>query len=66
MRTARWKLYERRKGRAITFIEEIDGCVPLPDLVIPNDLDDAALSGYVSKGFTAFRTAGQALQDVLP
>ena len=46
------------KGRPIAFIEEGDKCVPLFDLVIPNDLDDAALAGYVSEKFAAFARPG--------
>lgn len=47
------------KGRPIAFIEEGDRCVPLADLVIPNDLDDAALAGYVGARFTAFARPGR-------
>ena len=47
------------KGRPIAFIEEIDRCVPLPDLLIPNDLDDTALAGYVGKRFAAFARPGK-------
>jgi len=47
------------KGRPFAFIEESDRCVPLSDLVIPNDLDDAALAGYVGKRFAAFARSGK-------
>jgi hypothetical protein len=47
------------KGRSIAFIEESDRCVPLTDLVIPNDLDDAALAGYVGERFSAFARPGK-------
>jgi hypothetical protein len=47
------------KGRPIAFIEEDDKCVPLFDLVIPNDLDDAALARYVSEKFAAFARQGK-------
>jgi hypothetical protein len=46
------------KGRPIAFIEEDDRCVPLFDLVIPNDLDDAGLVRYVSNKFAAFARPG--------
>jgi hypothetical protein len=42
------------KGRPIAFIEEEDKCVPLFDLLIPNDLDDEALARYVREKFSAF------------
>jgi hypothetical protein len=46
------------KGRPIAFIEEDDRCVPLFDLVIPNDLDDEELARYVSDKFAAFARPG--------
>ena len=46
------------KGRPIAFIEEDDRCVPLFDLVIPNDLDDAGLARFVSGKFAAFARPG--------
>jgi hypothetical protein len=47
------------KGRPIAFIEESDRCVPVADLVIPNDLDDAALAEFVGDKFTAFARPGK-------
>jgi hypothetical protein len=47
------------KGLPFAFIEETDRCVPLVDLVIPNDLDDAALAGYVGNRLTAFARPGK-------
>jgi hypothetical protein len=49
----------RSKGRCLAFIEEGDRCVPLAELVIPNDLDDAALAAYVSNRFTGFARPGK-------
>ena len=42
------------KGRPIAFIEEEDKCVPLFDLLIPNDLNDEELARYVREKFSAF------------
>jgi hypothetical protein len=49
------------KGRPIAFIEESDRCVPLVDLVIPNDLDDAGLARFVGDRFTAFARPGKGI-----
>ena len=45
------------KGRPIAYIEEDDKCVPLFDLLIPNDLDDEGVASYVSDKFRAFAEA---------
>jgi hypothetical protein len=42
------------KGRPIAYIEDDEKCVPLFDLLIPNDLDDEELARYVSGKFSAF------------
>src|SRR5262249_33431235 len=42
------------KGRLVAFIEEEDKCVPLLDLVIPNDLDDATVARFLSERFSCF------------
>ena len=47
------------KGRPIAFIEEGDRCVPLFDLLIPNDLDDEGLARFVSSRFVAFARPGK-------
>jgi hypothetical protein len=47
------------KGRPIAFIEESDKCVPLFDLLIPNDLDDDELARFVSNRFAAFSRPGK-------
>jgi hypothetical protein len=47
------------KGRPIVFIEESDKCVPLFDLLIPNDLDDEELARFVSNRFAAFARPGK-------
>jgi hypothetical protein len=47
------------KGRPIAFIEEDDKCVPLFDLVIPNDLDEAGLARFVGGRFAAFARPGK-------
>ncbi|MFZ1106002.1 MAG: hypothetical protein WAN86_24595 [Hyphomicrobiaceae bacterium] len=47
------------KGRPIAFIEEDDRCVPLFDLLIPNDLDDKGLARFVSDRFAAFTRPGK-------
>ena len=46
------------KGRPIASIEEGDKCVPLFDLLIPNNLDDAGVARYVGEKFLAFAEAG--------
>jgi hypothetical protein len=46
------------KRRPIAFIEENDRCVPLPDLLLPNDLDDAALARFVADRFAVFARPG--------
>jgi hypothetical protein len=47
------------KGRPIAFIEESDRCVPMFDLLIPNDLDDEELVRFVSNRFAAFVRPGK-------
>jgi trehalose-6-phosphatase len=47
------------KGRPIAYIEEEDKCVPLFDLLIPNDLDDERVIQYVGDKFSAFVPAGR-------
>src|SRR5262245_57760734 len=47
------------KGRPIAFIEEADRCVPLFDLVIPNDLVEAELARFVGGRFAAFARPGR-------
>ena len=47
------------KGRPIAYIEEDDKCVPLFDLLIPNDLDDEEVASYVSDKFRAFAEASK-------
>jgi hypothetical protein len=47
------------KGRPIAYVEEEDRCVPLFNLLIPNDLDDDDLVDYVSGKFAAFARAGK-------
>jgi hypothetical protein len=47
------------KGRPIAYIEEDDKCVPLFDLLIPNDLDDEGVARYVGDKFRAFAQAGR-------
>ena len=47
------------KGRPIAYIEEDDKCVPLFDLLIPNDLDDEGIARYVSDKFRAFAQSGK-------
>ena len=42
------------KGRPIAYVEEGDKCVPLFDLLIPNDLDDEGVARYVGDRFRAF------------
>jgi hypothetical protein len=53
------------KGRPIAFIEGGDKCVPVLDLLLPNDLDDAGLARFVADRFTAFARPGKriALMD---
>jgi hypothetical protein len=52
------------KGRPIAFIEESDRSVPLFDLVIPNDLDDAGVGGFLADRFAAFARPGQRISFV--
>jgi hypothetical protein len=53
------------KGRAIAYIEEADKCVPLFNLLIPNDLEDeAALARYVGNRFRAFSRPGRRIEAV--
>jgi hypothetical protein len=52
------------KGRPIAFIEEDDRCVPLFDLLIPNDLDDKGLVPFVSNRFVAFARPGKHVLDL--
>jgi hypothetical protein len=47
------------KGRPIVFIEQSDRCVPVPDLLIPNDLDDSGLARFVANRFAAFARPGK-------
>ena len=47
------------KGRPIAFIEESDKCVPMFNLLIPNDLDDEGLARFVSNRFAAFARPGK-------
>jgi hypothetical protein len=42
------------KGRPIAYFEENDKCLPLFDLLIPNDLDDGEIASYVGEKFRAF------------
>ena len=49
------------KGRPIAFIEEGDKCVPVLDLLLPNDLNDAALAGFVADRFAAFARSGKSI-----
>jgi len=52
------------KGRPIAFIEESDRSVPLFDLVIPNDLDDAGGGGFLADRFAAFARPGKRITIV--
>jgi hypothetical protein len=52
------------KGRPIAFIEEEDKCVPLFNLLIPNDLDDEDLVHYVSGRFAAFAQPGKGVASL--
>jgi hypothetical protein len=47
------------KGRPIAYIEEDDKCVPLFDLLIPNNLDDEGVAQYVGDKFSVFVQAGR-------
>ena len=47
------------KGRPIAFIEEDDKCVPLTDLLIPNDLDNEGIARYIADKFCAFALSGR-------
>jgi hypothetical protein len=42
------------KSRPIAHIEEDDKCVPLFNLLIPNDIDDGEIARYVGEKFRAF------------
>jgi hypothetical protein len=53
------------KGRPIAFIEDADKCVPLVDLLLPNDLDEDGIARYVGEKFSAFCQAGKSIA-VLP
>jgi hypothetical protein len=50
------------KGRPIAYVEETDKCVPLCDLLIPNELDDEELIGFVSGKFSAFAQPGKRIE----
>jgi hypothetical protein len=52
------------KGRAIAYIEEADKCVPLFNLLIPNDLEDEAVARYVGAKFCAFSRPGKRVRAV--
>ena len=52
------------KGRPIAFIEEGDKCVPLFDLLIPNDLDDEGIARFMSDRFAAFARPGKRVVDL--
>jgi hypothetical protein len=52
------------KGRPIAFIEESDRCMPLPNLLLPNDLDDTELAWFVADRFAAFARPGQRITIV--
>ena len=47
-----------RKG-PIAYVEEDDKCVPLIDLLIPNDLYDEAIARYVGEKFRPFALPGR-------
>jgi hypothetical protein len=49
------------KGRPIAYIEESDRCVPVLDLLIPNDLDDAGLARFVADKFATFARPGKCI-----
>jgi hypothetical protein len=50
------------KGRPIAFIEDDEKCVPLFELLIPNELDDEELARYVSGKFSAFAQPGKRIE----
>jgi hypothetical protein len=50
------------KGRPVAYIEEDDKCVPLFDLLIPNDLDDEGIARFVSDRFCAFAQPGRRVE----
>jgi hypothetical protein len=50
------------KGRPIAYVEESDRCVPLLDLLVPNDLDDEAAARYVGERFGAFAQPGKRVE----
>jgi len=52
------------KGRPIAFIEESDRCVPVHDLLIPNDLDDTEIARFVAGRFAAFARPGKRIAVV--
>jgi hypothetical protein len=52
------------KGRPIAFIEEADRCLPLFDLLIPNDLNDEGLVRFVSGRFTSFASPGRRIVNL--
>jgi hypothetical protein len=47
------------KGRPIAYIEDDEKCVPLFDLLIPNELDDEELARYISGKFSTFAQPGK-------
>jgi len=53
------------KGRPIAFIEDEEKCVPIVDLLLPNDLAERDLVRFVGAKFSAFRRAGKRIA-VLP
>ena len=52
------------KGRPIAYIEDDEKCVPLFDLLIPNDLDEAELARYVSGKFSAFAQPSKRIEHL--
>jgi hypothetical protein len=52
------------KGRPLAYLEEHDKCVPLFHLLIPNDLNDAAVAQYVGDKFRAFSQPGRRVMAV--
>jgi hypothetical protein len=54
------------KGRPIAYIGEDDKCVPLFDLLIPNDLDDEGVARYVGDKFRDFAQAGGRASPLSP
>ena len=47
------------KGRPIAYIEEDDKCVPLFDLLIPNDLDDEGIARLCERQVLRLCATGQ-------